>query len=136
MEIKSGPSWGNSSQINKMKDNFKSAKAHLIGKNVVAVNGCCYGKDNQPNKVGYLKLCGQRFWEFISGDENLYIDIIEPFGYKAKEKNEEFLIAYSKIINRFTLEFGKNFCNEDGSIDWKKLVEFNSKSTQKKLDKL
>jgi len=33
--------------------------------NIVAVNGCCYGRDNRPDKGDYLKYCGQRFWEFI-----------------------------------------------------------------------
>ena len=130
VEIKSGPNWGNSSQIKKMKDNFAVAKTQLKGRNVIAINGCCYGKDNQPDKGDYQKLCGQRFWTFISGDEKFYTDIIEPFGYKAKEKNEEFLIAYSKMINRFTREFGNDFCDKDGGIDWKKLVEFNSSASK------
>src|SRR4030043_428653 len=94
VSIKSGPNWGNSRQIARMKDDFKRAK-RILGTNtsalkVVAVNGCCYGKDNKPDKSDYLKLCGQRFWEFISGDENLYTEIIEPLGYKAKKRNEEF----------------------------------------------
>ncbi|MBC8525386.1 MAG: cytosolic protein [Candidatus Cloacimonetes bacterium] len=129
VSIKSGPNWGNSSQIKKMKDNFKKAKRILktnISKiNIVAVNGCCYGRVNKPDKGEYLKLCGQRFWEFISGNEKLYTEIIEPLGHKAKEKNEEFLEAYSQIINNFTFEFGKDFC-EEGKINWEKLVQFNS----------
>lgn len=74
-----------------MKDNFKKAKK-ILGSNlssslkVVAVNGCCYGKDNQPDKSDYLKLCGQQFWTFISGSESFYLDIIEPLGHKAKIK--------------------------------------------------
>lgn len=112
-----------------MKDNFKKAKrilgTNILKTNIVAVNGCCYGRDNNPNKGEYLKFCGQRFWEFISGDERLYTEIIEPLGHKAKEKNEAFSKAYSQIINKFTLEFGKEFC-DDGKINWKKLVEFNS----------
>ncbi len=92
VSIKSGPNWGNSSQIRRMIDNFNKAKRILrtntSSVNVVAVNGCCYGVDNQPDKGTYLKLCGQAFWEFISGIETLYIDIIEPLGYKAKENNE------------------------------------------------
>lgn len=127
--IKSGPNWGNSSQIARMRDNFKKAKrilgAHKSIKNIVAVNGCCYGRDNQPDKGDYLKLCGQRFWEFVSGDKDLYTEIIEPLGHKAKEKNEEFLKAYAQIVNKFTLEFGKDFC-VNGKIDWKKLVKLNS----------
>ena len=78
VEIKAGWNWGNSSQIRQLKINFESAKKLLLaktGKKIVAVNGCCFGKDNKPDKGGYLKLCGQRFWEFISGNEKLYIDI-------------------------------------------------------------
>ena len=129
VSIKSGPNWGNSSQIKRMKDNFKKAK-RILGTNVsrtniVAVNGCCYGKDDATDKGEYLKLCGQRFWEFISGNENLYTDIIEPLGHKAKEKNEQFMESYSAIVNKFTYEFIDDFC-DGGVINWKKLVKFNS----------
>ncbi|MBW8011957.1 MAG: cytosolic protein [Chloroflexi bacterium] len=127
--IKSGPNWGNSGAIKKMVQNFKQATKILRTNNpkvnVRVINGCCYGKDNRPDKGDYLKLCGQRFWEFISGDENLYIEIIEPLGYKAKKKNEKFLNEYSKAINIFTLEFMNDFCS-DGVIDWEDLVNFNS----------
>ncbi|MEK7310024.1 MAG: PmeII family type II restriction endonuclease [Planctomycetota bacterium] len=129
VSIKSGPNWGNNSQIKKMTDNFKKAKrilhSNVAKKKIVAVNGCCYGRDNQPEKDDYLKLCGQRFWEFISDNAELYIQIIEPLGHKAKEKNEEFIEAYSKLINNFTFEFGKEFC-KNGVINWTALVKFNS----------
>jgi hypothetical protein len=128
--IKSGPNWGNSSQIKKMIDNFKKAKRILNTNasqtNIVAVNGCCYGRDNKPDKGDYLKYCGQEFWEFISGDADLYTEIIEPLGHQAKEKNEEFQKQYATLINKFTSEFSAEFC-PDGVIDWKKIVELNSK---------
>ena len=128
--IKSGPNWGNSSQIARMIDTFKQAK-RILGTNtsrtnIVAVNGCCYGRDNVPDKGDYLKYCGQVFWEFVSGNSDLYTEIIDPLGYQAKEKNEEFQMQYSTLINRFTSEFSAEFCL-DGVIDWKKLVELNSK---------
>lgn len=130
VSIKSGPNWGNSQQIIKMKEDFRKAKRILntntSKKIIIAVNGCCYGKDNKPDKGEYLKLCGQRFWEFISGETELYIEMIKPLGHRAKEKNEEFLSAYSQIINKFTFEFGKDFCEESGKINWEKLVKFNS----------
>ena len=130
VSIKSGPNWGNSQQVAKMKDDFRRAKRVLqtnVKKiKIIAVNGCCYGKDNKPEKEEYLKLCGQRFWEFISGNNNLFTDIIEPLGHKAKEKNDEFLKAYAQIINKFTFEFSREFCEESGKIDWGKLVRFNS----------
>ncbi len=128
--IKSGPNWGNSSQIAKMAADFKTAKKTLRTSNskliIEAVNGCCYGKDNKPDKGDYQKYCGQRFWEFISGDENLYTDIIEPLGNKAKEKNDDFMKSYSQMINKFTKEFANDFCKDTGEIDWEKLVQFNS----------
>jgi hypothetical protein len=93
--------------------------------NIIAINGCCYGKDNTPDKGEYLKLCGQRFWEFISGNTNLYQEIIEPLGFKAKEKNESFQKEYSKILNNFSLELGKDF-SDSGNIDWIKIVQYNS----------
>lgn len=128
--IKSGPNWGNSSQIAKLIADFKTAKKTLRTSNsklhVVAVNGCCYGKDNQPDKGDYFKYCGQRFWEFISGDSELYLKIIEPLGYKAKERNDDFMQSYSQMINKFTKEFANEFCKDNGDIDWDKLVKYNS----------
>lgn len=130
VEVKAGWNWGNSSQIKQLKINFKNAKKILeeqTGKKVIAVNGCCFGKkkNKNPEKDGYYKICGQDFWELISGNENFYIDVIQPIGHKAKQKNEEFLEAYSTVLNKFTLEFAQRFCI-DGKIDWKKLLEFNS----------
>lgn len=129
VSVKSGPNWGNSSQIKRMVDNFKQAKRILrtgnSGINIRAVNGCCYGQERNPDKGDYLKLCGQEFWEFISGNNRLFVDIVEPLGYRAKERNDEFNIEYSRIINLFTREFMDDFC-VDGMIDWDKLVFFNS----------
>ncbi len=131
VEIKSGPHWANSSQIKKMKDNFIQAKEILAqnkqfkNKEIMTINGCCYGRENKYDKGDYQKLCGQRFWELISGNSQLYLEIIEPLGHQAKQKNEEFLEAYSQIINQFTLEFSQEFC-DNGKINWQKLVKFNS----------
>ncbi|MBE2227412.1 MAG: cytosolic protein [Ignavibacteria bacterium] len=137
VNIKSGPNWGNNSQQEKMAIDFSNAKKriHTSGNksNVICVNGCCYGKDNSPHKfpkkgADYFKYCGKDFWKFISGNDNLYLDIIEPLGYKAKEKNDEFNESYSRMINKFTKEFSNLFCLSNGEIDWVKIVKFNSSS--------
>lgn len=130
VSIKSGPNWGNSSQIKKMKQNFRTAKIVLRQngsvKNVVAVNGCCYGRDNKPDKGDYFKYCGEKFWTLVSADANLYLDLIEPLGHKAKLRNDEFQVEYDKVTNRFTKLFIEKYCLPDGSIDWGKIVKLNS----------
>lgn len=130
VSIKSGPNWGNSSQVAKMREDFKTAAKTLRTSNsklkISAVNGCCYGKDSRPDKGDYFKYCGQEFWKFISGEDTLYTDLIEPLATKAKERNADFEKSYAMVINKFTKEFLATFCFEDGSIDWEKLVKFNS----------
>jgi hypothetical protein len=134
--IKSGPNWGNSRQIAGMRSDFKRAITTLRTSNsklqIRAVNGCCYGKGSKPDRGDYFKYCGQRFWEFISNDPNLFIEIIEPLGHKAKEKNDEFVKLYSQMLNRFTKEFMDIFCKTNGEIDWNKLVVFNSGVAEKR----
>lgn len=125
--IKSGPNWGNSGQISKMKGDFNKAKRIIrtgnLSVQVVPVNGCCYGRDDRPDKGDYYKYCGQRFWEFVSGNKDFYLKIVKPLGYTAKRRNAEFSREYAQIVNRFTSELSKDFV-PDGSIDWEKLVRF------------
>ncbi len=136
VNIKSGPNWGNSSQIAKMKSDFRTAAKTLrtgnSGIHVTAVNGCCYGKTRTSDKGDYFKYCGQEFWEFISGDSDLFVEIIEPLGHKAREKNAEFQQSYSQMINKFTMQFGAGYCDENGSINWIKLLKHNSASSHSK----
>jgi hypothetical protein len=131
VEIKSGPHWGNSSQIGKMLLNFEAARQALNAEfpdmEIVAVNGCSYGRDNKPAKnAGYRKLCGQDFWSFISGNDELYTEIIEPLGHQAAQKNEEFAEAYAQIVNKFTYQFTGLYCTPDGTIHWERIVRLAS----------
>ena len=64
---------------------------------------------------------------FITEDENFYIDIIEPLGYKAKKLNDKFYQEYAKLVNKFTKDFSIEYCLEDGTINWEKIVKLNSK---------
>jgi hypothetical protein len=132
VSIKSGPNWGNDQQIKAMVRNFNEARKTLNtsggskNQNIVFVEGCCYGRDNSSEKGTHRKLCGQRFWELISGgSDTLYIDIIEPIGHRAKERNDELEDVYTAKLNNFTSQFITRFCL-NGLIDWEKLVDYNS----------
>lgn len=134
--IKSGPNWGNSDQVNIMRKNFKKAKAmirsELGKKNLVAVNGCMYGKDNVPHKVNkdpdlsYYKSCGQAFWELVSGDDELYKKIIQPLDKEAKKRDETFKKLYIKKINEMTKDIVDLFYVKD-NLNWDKIIEYVSK---------
>ncbi len=129
VSIKSGPNWGNSSQHGKQQTDFQKAvqvvKQANKNKNVQPVLGICYGKTRTTYPRNYMKVVGQNFWYLISKNENLYTDIVEPLGYRAKEHNDKFNEEKDAVINRFTEELLKTFC-VNGKIDWKKLVEYNS----------
>lgn len=130
VSIKSGPKWSNSSSLAKMKDNFRKAQRIFRTSNnhaaCEAIEGCCYGVDNVPDKGTHLKLCGERFWHFISGVESMYLDIIEPLGINAMEKNDAYQKEYDRMITRFTSDFSKDYCDYDGNVLWEKIVKLNS----------
>jgi hypothetical protein len=129
VSIKSGPNWGNSSQQSKVAEDL--TKAMNVKKqsnrriNVQPVLGICYGKTRTSHLRGYMKVVGQNFWYLISENENLYKDIIEPLGYKAKEFNDAFRRKRDILENRFTQELLSDFCINH-EIDWEKIIEFNS----------
>jgi hypothetical protein len=134
VNIKSGPNWANKDQKKQMIDHFNSARKRLTtsgaSTKVKCVNGCCYGRSNPKTEYkangSYYKICGQRFWELISGDSTLYIELILPLGHESRERNDEFNKAYSELVNRFTKEFLTTYSSATGEIDWEKLVIFNS----------
>lgn len=129
VSIKSGTNWGNSSQQRKQQEDFDKAvrvvKQSSHVKNVQAVLGICYGKTRTTYVRNYLKVVGQNFWYFISGNKELYIDIIKPLGYGAKEHNDAYLEKKVRVINQFTQELLANYCS-NGIIDWHKIVKLNS----------
>ena len=136
--IKSGPNWGNSDQINAMKKNLKKAKEILVSKGetkkVIGINGCAYGRDNSPYKIdrsdnhlNYYKMCGQDFWELISGDKDLYKKFIKPLDKEVEKKHDKFVKLRRQKINEMTKDLIELFYTK-GDLDWNKIVEYVSKS--------
>ena len=90
VSIKSGPNWGNSNEVKKQTELFikavKTIRQNKRSKNVAAILGCCFGQERRIDKGIFFKYCGQKFWDFLSGDEQLYLNIIRPLGMKLKSK--------------------------------------------------
>lgn len=131
VQIKSGPNWGNSSQQNRLQQDLATAVSQVrrenAGMDVQAVLGICYGKTRTSYLRGYLKVVGQNFWYFISENKNLYTEIIEPIGYRAREHNHEYERNKAMAVNTLTQEFSQTFCHQQGvmrgAIDWERLLE-------------
>ena len=134
--VKSGRVWGNSQSQKRQKDNFKQVTRTLMqnpGVEPVCILGICYGnlRDTSVEKVIYKEFVGERFWTFISGGhKNLYTDLIEPLARKAKKHEQDYEKEYARSINRLVKLFTAHFVNEEGDIDWNKVVEFNSGADQ------
>lgn len=129
VSVKSGPNWGNRSQHASMESDFRTAKKIAgqggMGGDKIFVVGSCYGRKGNQNQASHIRYCGQEFWRFLSGDDDLYLKIIEPLGHQAAKRNDEFNTAYDQLLNKLTQEFANRFC-VDGRIQWERLVEFNS----------
>lgn len=137
--VKSGQNWGNAGQRADMELSFRTALKVLrqnprVGQ-LQPVEGICYGKfgpraadRGQIDKGNYVRIIGQRFWQLISGDANLYVDLIEPLGHEAEAHARNFEEEKAATYNRLTEEFIQTFCDAERKIDWPKLVRFVSET--------
>ena len=129
--VKSGPSVFNADSKKRQEQNFKAAwkLAQQAKAQYDPVIGYSYGK-KKPSKSAapklYRELAGKKFWAELTGDENFYLKIIDYMGDMPEKYLEQYKTAYAKASNRLVAQFTALFCDPDGSINWTKLVEFNS----------
>jgi Type II restriction endonuclease EcoO109I len=124
--IKSGSTWGNADSVFRMIENLQStAKVKYSQQTVNLISGICYGKSKVTRNDVYTKYKGQAFWELISGNENFYIEVIEPLGNAIKNRDIDFNKEYTRKLNEMTAEIISEFCT-DNLLDWAKIVSFNS----------
>jgi hypothetical protein len=72
---KSGPNWANSSQRKSLSIDSQFLKE---SKNAEVYVVCSYGKTTQKY-THYTQLAGQKGWEFLTNDEQMYSKIMEGF---------------------------------------------------------
>lgn len=123
--IKSGPNWGNSSQIAKLRQDFKQAirvaRQGHPNLNIQAVNGCCYGTANR-DYGDYRKLCGQAFWELISGDDLLFSRLADAINQAAANGYRSHIAG---AVDRITGQL-RDVWSESGLINWNSIIAHNS----------
>ena len=126
--VKSGTSVFNADSRKRQEQNFSAAakRAQQARKAFVPVIGYGYGKKKLRAGTIYLELAGQDFWWWLSGDPDFYLKIIDLMGTRPDEYADIFRQAYNRALNRMVRDFSMDFCLADGSINWDKLVQFNS----------
>ena len=128
--VKSGPSVFNADSKKRQEQNFQSAqkRAQQAKKAFQPVVGYGYGKKKvkKGKEKFYKELAGKDFWEWLTGDEKFYTKIIQYMGTQPDKYAMQFDEAYSKAQDRIVREFTVKYCKEDGSIDWDKLIKYNS----------
>ncbi len=131
ISVKSGPNPFNSSQVKRQSDEFETLRRRLtkLRKQFDPILGHGYGRKQTPatkTKV-YRDVSGQQFWQELTGDSDFYQKLISLMETDVIRKHrEEYRAEYQKAVNRYVREFTTDFCRADGSIDWEKLVRFNS----------
>ena len=123
--IKSGPNWANSSQLAKLRQNFKQAirvaRQGNPNLNIQAINGCCYGTVNR-DYGDYRKMCGQVFWELISGDDLLFSRLAGAIG---RASADGYRTQIAEAVDRITGQLRADW-SEDGLINWNSVIALNS----------
>ncbi len=130
--VKSGPSVFNAQSRRRQNQDFQALRSRMmkLQKHFDAVVGYSYGKKNSmpnENKI-FTELAGQDFWAELTGEKDCYIKIIEAMQDLPVRHKDRFNEEWAKAKNRFAREFITDFCDADGSINWNKLLEFNSGS--------
>lgn len=126
VSIKSGPAWGNSSQVAKMREDFRKAVQVIRqgDRNAVVhpINGCCYGKTDRDHG-DYRKVCGAAFWELISGEKDLYQRLMSELSAVA---SNGFSDSVDAAVAKVADELQSDWAGEDDRLDWAKILGHNS----------
>ncbi len=136
--VKSGPNIFNSSQTARMNDEFQELQNRLrqylrnLGKQFDPILGCSYGKRvSEPTRTRrYRIVSGQAFWRELTGDEEFYLKLIRLMQDYPEKQREIYQKEWDKAVNRFTRDLLNEFASEEGTLDWEKIVRFNSEQPQ------
>ena len=124
--VKSGTNVYNSSSWKRQLTNFSAARMRLAKtkKRFDAVAAFGYGRVAVGREA--RRVAGQALWHELSGDSLMYARIMRAMGVGSQHRLDMFQAEHDKAVNRFTAELLANFANSDYSLDWEKLLAFNS----------
>lgn len=74
-----------------------------------------------PHVVTLIEFCSPEYWTKKLGNEDFYVNIIEPAIESCFKEDDECYELKARHLNRFTKEFLEEYCDSDCAFDWNKL---------------
>lgn len=128
IEIKSGANWQNARMGRGLRDDFNKAfdlyQERGITKEFVAILGQSCGQKNTSvsGKYKSLILSGQAFWEKITGDSDFYLKLTRLMKDYPVRLRPDYQEAKEAALNKLDRQFLSLYVDQDGFIDWEKLI--------------
>lgn len=129
ISVKSGKNIFNSQSNKGQKAEFDQLEARLkkLKKAFHKVVGFGYGRQAAPKIAKpVLKKAGQDFWELLTSEPDFYLRISDAINTPAAIHKAAFDEALVKKHSELLRQFMIDFVEVDGSVQWHKVVEFNS----------
>lgn len=143
--IKSGPVWGNNSQVAKLRQDFAAARKKgrdegWVGA-IECINGCIYGPSathqystaESPDQ-NYQKIVGEAFWEFVSGEPGMHKRVMQAI-QEAKKTNKAAYAgaasAYEAKVSELADELrAKLTQGSDADLDMRRIFDFHTEEDE------
>ena len=129
ISVKSGKNIFNSQSNKGQKTEFDQLEARLkkLKKAFHKVVGFGYGRQATPKvEKPIAKKAGQDFWELLTGEPDFYVRISDAISKPAAIHKATFDAALLKKHSELLRQFMIDFVDSDGTVQWQKVVEFNS----------
>lgn len=83
-------------------------------------------EDYSNSDEEFIIYSGTNFWQWLTGEDNFFERSIKPIVGSARSKDQKYWDTHTQMLNRFYRTFTEQYLRSDFSIDWEKLVRFNS----------
>lgn len=128
--VKSGTRVFNAQSKKKQIDQFRELRNRFakLRKRYDPIVLYCYGRKNSTGSKDkeFAEFAGQKCWEHLTGDPEMYLKIARLMGDKPKNHWNSFMSKFNEAKNRCLTEFLKVYSTPEGKIDWEKLIKENS----------
>lgn len=132
--VKSGVNIFNSQSTLGQSTEFTATQGRMkkLGKSFLPLIGYGYGRKKPDPQAAVDKKAGQEFWLLLTSESNFYLRISDAINACAGENKIIYDQAYETQRSMLVKEFMIYHTNAVGSIDWQKLVAFNSATIKPK----